>query len=57
MSEAVIGRKGACKVPLIICWSPFSDEIDNFPLDTLMVYFEQEMSLYEQEQKTYGRTV
>ena len=38
-SEAVIDGKVACKEPMTICWSAFSDEIGNFHLDTLMVYF------------------
>jgi hypothetical protein len=29
----------AYKEPVIICWSAFQDEIGNFHLDTLMVYF------------------
>jgi hypothetical protein len=39
MSEAVIDRKGAGKERMIICWSAFSDEIGNFHLETLMLYF------------------
>ena len=41
MSEAVIGRKGASREPLIICRSAFYTEIGNVPLDTLVVYFQQ----------------
>ena len=57
MNEAIRGCKGDGKEHLIICWSAFLDERGNFTLGTLMVYFEQGTSLYEQEQKTYGRTV
>jgi len=57
MSEAAIGRKGASKGPLLIYWSALSDESNNFPLDPLMVYFQQGTSLYEQEQNTDGHTV
>jgi hypothetical protein len=56
-AEAVRDHKGACQEALLICWSAFLDESGNFPLGTLMVYFEQGTSLYEQEQNTYGRTV
>jgi hypothetical protein len=41
MNKAVRGRKGDGKEHLLICWSAFSDENGNSPLDTLVVYFEQ----------------
>jgi hypothetical protein len=41
MDEAVRGRKGDGKEPLIMCRLAFSGKIGNFPLDMLVVYFQQ----------------